>query len=208
MSFKFMVKKYLLLVISIALVASCSTNERRYNFDKVEVVVYYWKYGIRYYDLHTLRGKLFATIDSTGNCKMIESYSGVTRYKNFLINDSLLIRLDASLSCLPSDLDMHPPLDKPIIYDGPKIRVIYYLKNVKRIVDFLASERYSEQNCLLVYNLLNKLNRESKYKTFSDTIGIKQQRMKQLEAIYDKFYLEINRAASDTFVIQKPRLIE
>jgi hypothetical protein len=201
-----MKQNILLLIIWIFFFASCKEHKAVHDFDKIELTVCYWKYGKTYKDNHELRGILYAIIDSVGECKLIDRYSGITRYKVFQMPDILIKRLSDSLSILKKDIDIHLSNNKPIIYDGPDIRVAYYAKGVLRIVDFIDDYEHSEHNCLALYKYIDDINKKPIFDKLTDTTGIESLRMQQLEMIYDKFYHVIKQNDS-TVKVFKPRKI-
>jgi hypothetical protein len=206
-SIKKMKRNILLVIIWIFFFASCKQDKSVHDFNKIELTVCYWRYGKNYKDNHELKGILYAIIDSLGECKLIDKYSGITRYKVFQMPDILMERLTDSVSILKEDIDIHPSYDKPIIYDGPDIRVAYYAKGVLRVVDFIDDYEYSEHNCLALYKYIDNINKKPIFDKLTDTLGLESLCMQQLVMIYDKFYIAIKQHDSTVKVI-KPRQIK
>jgi hypothetical protein len=182
-------KRYFRFIIFIVLFApSCKQVKTDQGFDNIELIEYYWRYSKIPSGDHWLRGTLYAIINNKGECKIIDKPDSISRYKIFHIPDSVIKAVILSMSKMPLDSNIHPPFDKPEIYDGPTIRIIYSSNGINKNVSFLDDEKYSESNCIALYKLVVKLNEMQDYKTFSDTTKIKENRNKQLEIIYDEWY--------------------
>lgn len=172
---------YLLLIIATTLIISCNHKQKVYDYDRIELI----EYRIYTGNNNTLElvCKFFARIDSNGQCKLMENYTGVTHLKNFKIPDTLLLSLVDRLSSFKKDIDLHP--NKPMLYDGSYLRIVYYAKGVKRTIDFIEDPNYSDAISMRLFKYIQKLNKEPEYLTFTDTAAIRNSRIKQLETIYD-----------------------
>lgn len=162
------------------MIISCNHKQKVYDYDRIELI----EYGIYTGNNNTLElvCKFFARIDSNGQCKLMENYTGVTHFKNFKIPDTLLLSLVDRLSSFKKDIDLPNQL---MLYDGPYLRIVYYNKGVKRTIDFIERPNYSDAISMRLFKYIQKLIKEPEYLTFTDTTAIINSRMKLLETIYN-----------------------
>jgi hypothetical protein len=133
-----------------------------------------------------LRGRLYATFDNNGNCKVIQKYEDKMIFKHLRIPKVTIAQLDSFFLNAPMKLNTY--IDKPPrIYDGPSLRLIYKNGPISKILDFQAygSEIYS-----ILFDQLYELTLNREYETYNDTITIKEMRLKMLNNIRDD-YLKI-----------------
>jgi hypothetical protein len=201
-----MTKYFIHIIFLVLFLASCKQDKKTYDFDRIEIVEYYWDYTKQIHGDHILRGAFYAAIENNGDCKVVVNSGGISQFRIFQIPDSVLIELLDNLSKIPDDTTIHPAFDKPIIYDGPEVSFIYSSRNIKKRVTFLDDYEFSEPNCHKFYKFI-KLYQTSNNRTFTDTNEMKNLRMKRLESIYDDWYQFIKSNFDSTIIRPKNRKI-
>ncbi len=188
---------YLILIFLTAIIVSCTQKQKIYDFKRIELVEYRSYYVSGTTNTYELICRFFATIDSTGECKLIENYTETTHFKKFQISDTLLVSLIDRLAPLKKDIDIRPKA--PIPYSGSEIRVVFYSGGTRRNIDFIETDGYNEKKCMRLYNYVQMLNRAPENEYFSDTAVIKDMRIKQLKILVDSC---INPPESVRFIIR------
>ena len=138
--------------------------------------------------LYDLTLVIYATIDKNGNCYLVKGYNDNFIYRKFTIPDTILSKLDIFFYKIPSKLDLihneqnndHPPAT----YHGPYIRLNSRdgkgVKTIEYRVD--NNEVYNR-----FYTHIYSMTREKEYKTFTDTLQIKEMRLEMLMTLKNDY---------------------
>jgi hypothetical protein len=126
-----------------------------------------------------LRGRLYATFDKNGNCKVIQKYEDKMIFKHFKIPKQSILQLNKYFINAPISQNTYLNAP-PQIYDGPTLRMIYKNGTALKIIDYKAtgSEIYTK-----IFDQIYEMTLSKDFKTFTDTITIKEMRMKMLKNI-------------------------
>jgi hypothetical protein len=128
--------------------------------------------------LFLIRSWLFATFDKNGYCKAVKKYDKM-EFDHFKINGANINKLNEYFEHAPIEFDLRQIL-KPRIYDGPTIRLDYIFgNNIKTL--YFSEGGDSVYN--RVFDELDFWNKKKDHVTYSDTIIIKEMRVRMLKSI-------------------------
>lgn len=148
-----------------------------------ELSAFFIMYSMESDSVVPLRGRLYATFDKNGNCKVIQKYEEKMIFKHFRIPRETMSPLDSFFINAPISLNTF--LNGPAsLYDGPTLRLVYKNGENSKTIDYLAigNEIYS-----IVFDQLYEMTLNKKYETFNDTITIKEMRLSMLKSIRDDY---------------------
>jgi hypothetical protein len=141
-----------------------------------------------------LRDLLYATFDNHGNCKVIQNYMNKMVFKQFKIKDSLITNTTNYFDTISAKM-RHLSLrqTRPIIYDGPDIRINYICDTISKTIDYQAYYEVDRIPLTMIFDELYSLTLRKDFKQFSDTMIIKNLRQDMLYSIYRDRSTDLSR---------------
>lgn len=155
-----------------------------------ELSAFYVIHSLESDSIAPMRGRLYATFDKNGNCKLIQKYDEKMLFKQFKIPMKTINQLDSFFYKAPLYLDPFRN-GPPHLYSGPEIRLIFNNEGISKTLDYIAIG--DEIYCVL-FNELYDMTLQKKYQTYNDTTVVKEMRLKMLNQIridYLKFALHL-----------------
>jgi hypothetical protein len=132
-----------------------------------------------------LRGRLYATFDNHGNCKLIQNYSDKMIFNQFKIHDSLTTKLNNYFQASPTKnrLSSSYSSGMPALYSGPDLRINYINDTIVKTIDFQPLEWGDRIPLTDIFDIIYSFTIKNKRNQFLDTLSIKELRLKMLNSI-------------------------
>jgi len=166
------------ILLLLLIILGCSSEDRRY--DSIEFIAYNWvdpKDGADW-NLHC---STYALIDKEGYCNLIyKPYYPNTeiKYLKVRIDEITIKNILDTMEKIPSDIDLRP--SKPILYDGPSLKIKLNKKNLSKTVHFIVDSNSMANEFLKLYHFT-----VSKYEFLNglvlDTLYIEKRKLDFME---------------------------
>jgi hypothetical protein len=128
--------------------------------------------------LFILKSWLFATFDRNGYCKQVKKF-GKMEFDHFKITENNINKLNEYFRLAPAEYDLRQ-IEAPRLYDGPIIRLDYIVDNdIKTLYFSIGGDSIYNR----VFDELDFWNKKKDHATYSDTIVIKEMRIRMLTSI-------------------------
>ncbi|MEI6140587.1 MAG: hypothetical protein WCP85_15065 [Mariniphaga sp.] len=165
---------------------------------RYELTAFFLLHDQKHESLIHVRGKLYAIISDSGDCKLIQKYEDKMIFNQFKISEANINQLNQYFKNAPVKQDLiHYRAAR--IYDGPILKFVYTNETKVKTLVFIAADDSIYHR---VFEEIYSYTLKTKHNTLNDTIGIKEMRNKMLTTIRDEIEAEYKKDSNLKWVIQ------